>query len=161
MGETLACSPSGNRHLVLMCVVDQRWEHCKYIPELCLCEGLCSIPVLREAAVRGARLRVPTSFSYPQNQVQSSRNRLSLSVTLSSFPLLLVLIRQGFVCNQTPSCCCTRGLSQSSGFDDPGAAQWCWEGEFALEMRMLPELAVLVKEVKYLNSRVGRFPRAG
>lgn len=69
----------------------------------------------------------------PQNQVQSSRNRLSLSVTLPSFPLLLVLIRQGFVCNQTPSCCCTRGLSQSGGFDDPGAALWCWEREFALE----------------------------
>lgn len=157
----MACSPSGKRHLVLMCVVAQRWECYQDINELCLCEGLCSIPVLREAAVRGQRLCVPTSFSYPKNQVQSSRNRLSLSVTLSSFPLLLVLIRQGFVCNQSPSCCCTRGLSWSSGFDDPGAAQWCWEGDFALEMRMLPELAVLVKEVKHLNSRVGRFPRAG
>lgn len=37
---------SGSRHLVLMCVVEQRWEHYKDINELCFVKGsalsLCS-----------------------------------------------------------------------------------------------------------------------
>lgn len=65
------------------------------------------------------------------------------------------------MCNQTPSCCCTLVLSRGSGFDDPGAAEWCWEGEFALQTRILPELAVLVKEVKYLTAGLGNFPEQG
>lgn len=64
------------------------------------------------------------------------------------------------MCNQTPSCCCTLVLSRGSGFDDPGTAEWCWEGECTSD-KNTARIGGTDKGSKMPNSRVGKFPRAG
>lgn len=67
----------------------------------CLCEGLCYIPE-RLRTRRGAKLRVPTSFSCSKPEYNHPETAFPCHSLFSSFPLLLVLISPGFVCNQTP-----------------------------------------------------------
>lgn len=109
----------------------------------------------------GARLRVPTSLACSKPKYNHPETAFPCRSLFSSFPLLLVLISRGFVCNQTPPAAAREASLVAAGPMGPALRSAVGRGGFALQMRILQELAALVEEVKRLTAGLGNFPEQG